>query len=313
MSNFVNSNTTRDHLIAKIALGFIKTNSYEATKKSLEEMLPIMKNENRSTSAKISGYVYYSRWLNDFSTPPQELYIDVDLEFLNDVCDRCAYYILRDLVRGVKRSITEYSIEGNSNNPCFDDYNWCKKMESTFGTNNCIEMLGKGILLYTQKMIDVYNDEIKLILGDEDKNSIDKVLKLSSYTGIFDSTFEKEDNVENAIDLENKLSEEVPPYPQSLQNRKRLQLESLVEAACLYLKDYFIKPNVNDIKSVFFGTNKKVTKKLELQTEKKQLTIFISYLLGNKNIKRETWRYFAQYINKDGTTKSISAVEFAFV
>lgn len=204
------------------------------------------------SSTKVACDNYFSRWLTDFSTNVVDTTIDVEMEFLNNVCDRCAYYILRDLVRGVKRSITEYSIEGNSNNPCFDDYNWCKKMESTFGTNNCIEMLGKGILLYTQKMIDVYNDEIKLILGDEDKNSIDKVLKLSSYTGIFDSTFEKEDNVENAIDLENKLSEEVLPYPQSLQNRTRLQLGSLVEAACSYLKDYFIKPNVNDIKSVFF-------------------------------------------------------------
>ena len=177
------------------AINSCKIDSYEMLKNKIETTLGrcfSMLNLFRVDSlTKVACDNYFSRWLTDFSTNVVDTTIDVEMEFLNNVCDRCAYYIMREVLRGARKDITEYSIEENSNNPCFDDYSWYKEMISSFGTSNCIEMLGKGILLYTQKMIDVYNDEIKLILGDEEKCKLDNILKYSKYTDIVTDSIAK--------------------------------------------------------------------------------------------------------------------------
>lgn len=170
------------------AINSCKIDSYEMLKNKIETTLGLyfsMLNLFRVDSlTKVACDNYFSRWLTDFSTNVVDTTIDVEMEFLNNVCDRCAYYIMREVLRGARKDITEYSIEENSNNPCFDDYSWYKEMISSFGTSNCIEILGKGILLYTKKIIDVYNDEIKLILGDDEKCKLENILKYSKYTDI---------------------------------------------------------------------------------------------------------------------------------
>ena len=184
--------TTPNLGMAKLGTNIIiencKTDSYEKTMDKVGEMPGLCFSVSNlfrvDSSTKVACDNYFSRWLTDFSTNVVDTTIDVEMEFLNNVCDRCAYYIMRDVVGGARKYITEYSIEENSNNPCFDDYSWYKEMISSFGTSNCIEILGKGILLYTKKIIDVYNDEIKLILGDDEKCKLDNILRCSKYTDI---------------------------------------------------------------------------------------------------------------------------------
>ena len=91
-----------------------------------------------------------------------------------------------------------------------------------------------------------------------------------------------------------------PLPPADLLNRKRLQNDSLINAACQYLQSWFEESNVQDLKYVFFGIgDKRPARSLNLSADKKFLTMLITYLFGSKNIKRENWVYFAYYINNN--------------
>ena len=101
-------------------------------------------------------------------------------------------------------------------------------------------------------------------------------------------------------DLQINVEDKRPLPPADLLNRKRLQNDSLINATCQYLQSWFEGSNVQDLKYVFFGIgDMPPARSLILSTDKKFLTMFITYLFGSKNIKRENWVYFANYINNN--------------
>ena len=88
-----------------------------------------------------------------------------------------------------------------------------------------------------------------------------------------------------------------PLTPPDIQNRKRLRNDLLINRTCEYLQSWFKGANIKELKYVFFGIGERPSKSLELSTTKSNLCMFISYLIGKKNIQKDTWIYFAFYIN----------------
>ena len=106
------------------------------------------------------------------------IYDGNNIGILNAVCDRCVFYIMKDLINGITKPVTQYNVAPNT---YFDDCSWSDTMKETFGTDDCIEMLGIGISIYTQKMRDIYGEEVKRIIDKKTKDIIEPLLKSSEH------------------------------------------------------------------------------------------------------------------------------------
>lgn len=179
-------------------------------------------------------------------------------------------------------------------------------------------VLGDYIMVYTSIMLKILR-EVKDVLSDEDRNVLRWLLNLSRYTSFFmectkdDTTKTEETPIAEKDDGDDegnseKLLEATPEnvtktsFPTDIYDRKRLRNESIINITCQVLQDWFVGANVGDIEFLFFGKGKSHQTKYTLKTTAKKLCEFVKYYIGTKNIKAETWAYFAERIYKNGKT-----------
>ena len=252
-----------------------------------------------STTATADGS-YYPEWIDKFTRMSFEQ--PCFASYLAEVANRekeiaadsdtISHLIIKMAVDGHKAEVIQhFGIDPNNANDGND--NW----DDYYCDYHNIDILGEYIILYTGKMLSVY-DDVKEILSDEEKCIIEWVLSCSRYTGIFKQESSETVNVE-PVTVDN-TADERPLPPPDIQNRKRLRNSTLINTTCQYLQGWFKGANIKDIKFVFFGIGERPSKSLELTTQKSNLCLFISYLIGKKNIQKETWIHFAFCINFRG-------------
>ena len=252
-----------------------------------------------STTATADGS-YYPEWIDKFAIMSFEQ--SNFASYLAEVANRereiaadsdtISHLIIKMAVDGHKAEVIQhFGIAPNKPNDDNDDW------DEYYCDYHNIDILGEYIILYTDKMLNVYGD-VKEILSDEERCLIEWVLSCSKYTGIFTQESSEKVNVEPVT--VDDTADERPLPPPDIQNRKRLRNSTLINTTCQYLQGWFKGANIKDIKFVFFGIGERPSKSLELTTQKSNLCMFISYLIGKKNIQKETWIHFAFCINFRG-------------
>lgn len=256
---------------------------------------------------------FYHEWLDKFS----KLYLDKTSfnRYLTDINNRAesiiragnelSYRIIRDTIYSHREDICErLKIQSQS---VSDEDEYCDDIIYDK------DILGDYIMVYTSQMLAILR-EVKDALSDDDKSVLGWLLYLSKYTGFF-MEHTKGDDVnllETAPIKENESScfdeskEENPKnaprtsLPEDIYDRKRLHNEAVINITCQLLQDWFIGANIGDIEFLFFGKGKSYQTTYKLKTTAKKLCAFIKYYIGTKNIKTETWAYFAERIYKNG-------------
>ena len=89
-------------------------------------------------------------------------------------------------------------------------------------------------------------------------------------------------------------------YQNLLYKRKRIRDPRLYNFVCQYLQSaLFADANVKEIKYIIFREGENPPKPIALTTDKKELALFITYLI-NRKIPKTTWVYLGHYITYKG-------------
>lgn len=146
--------------------------------------------------------------------------------------------------------------------------------------------------------------EFKEFIPSDHLSTIDKLLDENLYRDELLSNIININNQEcpsTTIIAKDENSDIRPLPPIALQNRPVLRKRTLICPMCQYLQGLFEGANTKDILFVFFGEGDRPTKSLKLKADKSELSNAISFIVGGKNINKETWMFFGYYINgKDG-------------
>lgn len=245
---------------------------------------------------------YYSEWIDKFTKMSFDqlgfaTYLDSitnrDSEIIADG-EAIAHLIIKMAVNGHKPELIQHFQLDPIN--CKDGADW----DEYYCDYHNTDKLGDYIIIYTAKMLYIYNN-VKNVLSDEERCILEWLIGCSRYTNFFmNGTSEAEIVLAVESPIVEDTTDTRPLTPPDIQNRKRLRNDLLINRTCEYLQSWFKGANIKDIKFVFFGIGERPSKSLELTTQKSNLCMFISYLIGKKNIQKETWIHFAFCINFRG-------------
>ena len=243
------------------------------------------------------GGQYYSGWLKE----AEEAFSDLSVQSKSLIHvakneEKIVKYCTETVARYIKGICTRAynSYEDICMNHIPNHY------EETFSEHLDSNMFIDYILLYTKKMLNLYN-ELECVLSDEEKEKLKWILNNSKYTKLFANmaTEDAKDNVYTAekpsVSEEDAISDRSNP-PTGITQISRFKTERLKTLFCQNIQDYFIDANVNELTYVFFKIGDPPTKKLVFRAKLKDACKIISYIFTQK-IKKETWAWFGSFIN----------------